>query len=156
MRTVLAIDPGTATTGYAVISLKKKSDPPALLDYGCITTSAKLELPERLVIIAKDLQSLIAKYKPTELAVERLYFAKNVSTGIAVGQARGVVLLTGAKKKLKIAEYNPVEIKQAVTGYGQADKQQIQPVEQPLYQQVCPAFSYVLSSLLILIPAHVS
>ncbi|MFC1721873.1 crossover junction endodeoxyribonuclease RuvC [Patescibacteria group bacterium] len=126
MRTILAIDPGTATTGYAILQISRRNSNPKLVSYGCIITTAKTPLPKRLAILAKDLRSLISRFHPQELAVEELFFAKNVKTGTAVGQARGVILLIGAEKKLKIAEYKPVEIKLAVTGYGQAPKKQIQ------------------------------
>ncbi len=128
MRTILAIDPGTATTGYAVLKIGKGKKEPELKEYGCITTKPKIELPKRLAILAKDLRNIIRKFGPDELAVEKLFFAKNVKTGIAVGQARGVILLLGAENKLKVYEYSPAEIKQSVTGYGQASKQQIQRV----------------------------
>lgn len=130
MRTILAIDPGTAITGYSLLSAGPKGQDIKLINYGCITTKAKTPLPQRLVTIANDLQTLITKYNPQELAVEKLFFAKNVKTGIAVGQARGVVLLLGAKNNLEIFEYTPLQIKQAVTGYGQASKQQIQQMVQ--------------------------
>ncbi len=124
MRTLIAIDPGTATTGFAF--LQQKRDAVHLLDYGCIITSPKLALPKRLQIIAADLRKLIQLYHPKEMAVEQLFFAKNIKTALAVGQARGVILLLGAENKLKISEYTPLQIKQALTGYGKADKRQIQ------------------------------
>ncbi len=124
MRTIIAIDPGTATTGFAL--LQKSRSEVRLLDYGCIITSPKNTLPQRLQIIARDLRRLIKRYRPQELAIETLFFAKNVKTAMAVGQARGVTLLIGAENKLKISEYTPLQVKQALTGYGRADKRQIQ------------------------------
>jgi len=124
MRTILAIDPGTATTGFAILESDKKSI--RLLDCGCIITKPKQPLSRRLVIIAKDLRRLVSRYHPQELAVEQLFFAKNAKTALSVGQARGVVLLIGAENQLKISEYTPLQVKQALTGYGQADKKQIQ------------------------------
>ncbi len=126
MRKILAIDPGTATTGYAILEVSPKNDLPKILGYGCITTPAKTPAASRLQTIAKDLRQLIEKYDPSELAVEQLFFAKNVTTGIAVGQARGVILLAGAEAGLKISEYTPLQVKQAITGYGQATKLQVQ------------------------------
>jgi len=126
MRKILAIDPGTAATGYAILEKSKHATKPDVKEYGCITTTAKTPLPERLGILAKDLRKIIKKYKPEELAVEKLFFAKNVKTGIAVGQARGVILLVGAENRLQISEYSPAEVKQAVSGYGQAPKAQVQ------------------------------
>lgn len=128
MRTILAIDPGTATTGFAVLQAGKKEI--RLLDYGCIITRPKQPLASRLAIIAQDLRRLIARYHPRELAVEQLFFAQNAKTALAVGQARGVVLLIGAEKKLAIAEYTPLQVKQALTGYGRASKPQIQEMVQ--------------------------
>lgn len=124
MRTILAIDPGTATTGFAVLQIQKKDLD--LLDYGCIITKPKQPLASRLAIIAKDLRRLITRYHPRELAVEQLFFAQNAKTAMAVGQARGVVLLVGAEKKMIIAEYTPLQVKQALTGFGRAGKPQIQ------------------------------
>lgn len=124
MRTILAIDPGTATTGFAILRAQKKDLD--LLDYGCIITKPKQPLAGRLAIIAKDLRRLITLYRPQELAVEQLFFAQNAKTAMAVGQARGVVLLIGAENKLAIAEYTPLQVKQALTGFGRAEKPQIQ------------------------------
>lgn len=121
---ILAIDPGTATTGYAI--LKKKAAGIELVSCGCITTPAKDSPAKRLLTISKDLERLITKYHPQELVVEQLFFAKNTTTAMAVGQARGVVLLAGAKASLEIGEYTPLQVKQAVTGFGQATKQQVQ------------------------------
>lgn len=122
---VLGIDPGTAITGYGVVAETDKGDF-VLLACGVIRTSPKQEMPDRLVEIFQDLQSLIKEFKPDEVAVEKLFFGRNVTTAITVGQARGAVLLACALEKIPIAEYTPAEIKQAVTGYGNADKQQIQ------------------------------
>ena len=130
MRTILAIDPGTATTGYAI--LKQKDKKIGLVDYGCLVTPAKTEASQRLLTIAEDLDQLISKYKPEELVVEQLFFSKNVKTAMAVGQARGVILLSGAKHGLAIAEYSPLQVKQAITGFGQAEKKQVQKMVQSI------------------------
>jgi crossover junction endodeoxyribonuclease RuvC len=120
---VLGIDPGTATTGYAVVG---QEDDLYLVTYGVITTSAKWALPERLLAIHQQLSSLIQQHQPTEVAVEELFFSKNARTAMSVGHARGVVLLAAAQAGLPIAHYKPAEVKQAVAGYGGADKRQVQ------------------------------
>lgn len=123
MRTI-GIDPGTATTGFAVLEEKNKSL--FLLDYGCINTPKNIEMPERLKVISDKLKQVIKKYKPDNIAVEDLFFCSNAKTAIKVGQARGVILLTAAQNKIKVFEYTPLQIKLALTGYGRADKKQIQ------------------------------
>ena len=121
---ILGVDPGTATTGYGVLeSSKGKLE---IIDYGYIPTDAKLAMPERLCLIAGDLEKIIKKHKPQIMAVEELFFFKNAKTAITVGQARGVILFVGKKEKIKIFEYTPLQVKQAVVGYGRADKNQIQ------------------------------
>jgi crossover junction endodeoxyribonuclease RuvC len=121
---ILGIDPGTATTGYGLV--KKEGQKFTLIDYGCILTPAKTPLEDRLETIYRELLELIDKYKPSQMAVEELFFTNNAKTAIAVGQARGVVLLAGKLKKVPLGEYTPLEIKMALTGYGRADKRQIQ------------------------------
>lgn len=123
MRT-LGIDPGTATTGFGVVDeIDKKL---CLVDYGCIKTSPGLDMPSRLNIISQQLSALIEKYKPENVAVEQLFFASNAKTAIKVGEARGVILLTASQAGLKVAEYTPLQVKMALTGYGKADKKQVQ------------------------------
>lgn len=121
---ILGIDPGTATTGYGVIEKKKKSV--KFIACGCIKTSSKLSDEKRLSIIHKDLKKLIKKYKPNQIAVEKLYFGDNAKTAMVVGQARGVILLGAAQAKLPVSEYTPLQVKIAITGYGRAEKKQIQ------------------------------
>lgn len=121
---ILGIDPGTATTGFGLIE-KNKSNL-KLLKYGCIKTSVKLSTAERLNVIHKELNSLIKKSKPDIVAVEDIFFFKNLKTAIKVSQARGVILLTIAKSKIPVAEYTPLQIKQAVACYGRAEKIQVQ------------------------------
>jgi crossover junction endodeoxyribonuclease RuvC len=129
MRT-LGIDPGTATTGFGVVDeIDKKA---CLVEYGCIKTSPKTPAADRLLQIGEELQSIIEKYSPDEIAVEQLFFTTNEKTAIKVGEARGVILLTAAKNGLKISEYTPLQVKQALTGYGKADKKQIQYMVQKL------------------------
>ena len=121
---ILGIDPGLAIVGYGVIECKGNKY--KALDYGCIITDSKSLFPERLKIIYDELSSIIDKYNPQDMAVEELFFNKNVKTAIKVGQARGVEVLAGVNKGLGIYEYTPLQIKQSVTGYGRADKRQVQ------------------------------
>ena len=121
---IIGIDPGTGILGFGVIDVIKGK--PQLVDGGVIRTPVKEDDAVRLQTIYDELTDIIADTKPSEMAVEKLFFAQNVTTAITVAQARGVVLLTGMQAKLKIAEYTPLQIKQAVTGYGRADKKQIQ------------------------------
>ena len=122
---IVGFDPGLATLGYGVISVErgKKAQ---IVDYGVGLTPKEENLPSRLTMLEKGIKQVIDKFKPDEIAIEELFFAKNVKTGIAVAHARGVLLLTATKYCGKIFEYTPLQIKQALTGYGRADKNQIQ------------------------------
>lgn len=121
---VMGIDPGTATTGYGLV--REIETGPELVTYGVVLTPAGLAMPERLKIIYRELTELIKLHQPDSAAVEKLYFQKNVSTAMTVGQARGVALLALAQANISIGEYNPRDVKQAVAGYGGAAKPQIQ------------------------------
>lgn len=121
---ILGVDPGTATTGWGVV--KKEGQKYELLDFGHISTPAKTPLHDRLDTIFEELSLIIDKAKPDHVAVEELFFAANSKTAIAVGQARGVILLAGKKKGVSIYEYTPLEVKMALCGYGRAEKKQIQ------------------------------
>ncbi|RAO99569.1 Holliday junction resolvase [Petrotoga sp. 9PW.55.5.1] len=121
---ILGIDPGYGRIGFGL--LEKKGNNFKTIDYGVIYTDKNQELPKRLLKINYDLKMLIEKYNPNESAVEKLYFFKNVATAIQVGEARGVILLCLEKENIPIYEYTPFQIKQAVTGYGRAEKGQIQ------------------------------
>lgn len=121
---ILGIDPGTATTGYGVIKSEKGQITP--VDYGCILTKSSDDLERRLSILFDELTKIIKKFKPEMVAVEELFFATNAKTAISVGHARGVILLACSKAGVPTYEYTPLQIKQAVCGYGRADKQQIQ------------------------------
>ena len=121
---IMGIDPGTATTGYGLI--KKLPDKLTIIDYGCIKTETKLSTAERLKKIDRQLTKLIRKHKPKRIAVEDIFFFKNLKTAIKVSQARGVILAGAAQPKVSVVEYTPLQIKQAVTGYGRADKKQVQ------------------------------
>ena len=121
---ILGIDPGTATTGYGIID--GHDGQVEVVTYGAIQTSSKLPMTDRLMQIYLELGELIEAFRPDAAAVEELFFGRNVTTAITVGQARGVLLLGLAHASLTIAEYKPVVIKQTITGYGQADKAQMQ------------------------------
>lgn len=121
---ILGIDPGTGILGFGVIEVEGKKT--ALVDAGVIRTPAKQPDSERLLTIYNELSGLIKELKPTVMAVEKLYFSKNVTTGMSVSQARGVILLLGQQHGLELYEYTPLQIKQALTGYGRAEKNQIQ------------------------------
>lgn len=121
---ILGVDPGTATTGYGVIKSEKGNV--YAVEHGCILTKSSEDLEHRLVAIFDELTKIIKKYKPEMVAVEELFFASNAKTAISVGHARGVILLACSKAKVPVYEYTPLQIKQAVCGYGRADKQQVQ------------------------------
>jgi crossover junction endodeoxyribonuclease RuvC len=121
---VLGIDPGTAITGYGLVH--EQEDGLTLVDCGVVTTPSGQPLPGRLQAIYKGLSGVIRKHQPEEAAVEELFFSRNVRTALSVGHARGVALLALADAGLPIFEYKPLEVKQAVAGYGGADKQQVQ------------------------------
>lgn len=127
---ILGIDPGTATTGFGVI--EEDNGKIKLLDYGTINTKPNISLEYRLEEIHTDLTEVIDKYKPNEIAVEELFFTNNAKTAIAVGQARGVVLLTTRIKKVPVFEYTPLQVKNGICGYGGADKKQVQKMVQML------------------------
>lgn len=121
---ILGIDPGTAITGFGV--LEQKGNKLIPLDYGVIRTGPELGLAERLNIIYQEVTNKITTYQPEMIAVEQLFFNKNVRTALAVGHARGVILLCGAQANLTVAEYTPLQVKSAVVGYGAAEKRQVQ------------------------------
>ena len=122
---IVGFDPGLATLGYGVIK-KEQRGKPQMIDYGIVSTPKEENLAVRLAMLERGVKQIIEKFKPDEIAVEELFFAKNVKTGISVAHARGVILLTAIKECGKIFEYTPLQIKQALTGYGRADKNQIQ------------------------------
>jgi len=130
---VIGIDPGTATLGFAVV--KGSSKKPIILDYGVITTkaSAVQEMPSRILELANDLQEIITKFQPTSAIVEDLFFFKNAKTVISVAQSRGMILYILAKNGITIESLTPLQIKQAITGYGRATKQEMQEMVKRIY-----------------------
>jgi crossover junction endodeoxyribonuclease RuvC len=121
---ILGIDPGYAILGYGIIDVKGNKF--SVVDYGSILTDASMDMPARLQVLYKGLTELIEKYKPQEASVEELFFNNNAKTAILVGEARGVAVLACANGNLNIGEYTPLQIKQALVGYGRADKKQVQ------------------------------
>ena len=122
-RIILGIDPGLGRTGWGVI--KAKGIDLMALGFGCISTPANTAVGPRLVELENDLKTLIDKYHPDVLAFEQLLFTNNITTGIAVGAARGVVLLVAERSSIPVVEFTPTQVKLGVTGYGQADKAQV-------------------------------
>lgn len=121
---VLGIDPGSAITGYGLIEETGNRLSP--VDYGCIRTSPAQAVETRLQKLYREIKALITGYQPDCFAVEELFFNKNVRTALTVGQARGVIILAGAECGLAVHEYTPLQVKQAVVGYGRAEKSQVQ------------------------------
>ncbi len=126
---IIGIDPGLATVGWGIIKKGKKDK---CLGYGVILTKPCLVPAERLKRINNELNKIIRKYQPDVLAVENIYFFKNLKTAMPVSQAKGVILLTAAKKKLPVYEFTPLQVKMTITGYGRAEKKQIQRMVQEL------------------------
>lgn len=123
IRRALGIDPGTARLGYAVV--ESRGGQLTLVECGCVTTPSTIPMAQRLLQIYEATLGIIDRLSPTEMAVEELFFAKNVTTAVAVGQARGVALLIAAQRDLAVSEYKPMQVKQAVHGYGLATKAQV-------------------------------
>jgi crossover junction endodeoxyribonuclease RuvC len=121
---VLGIDPGTVTTGYGLV--ERRGDTLQALTYGAISTRAALPFGQRLLHIHQELRTLLDRTRPDCAAVEAVFFAKNVQSALRLGQARGVALLTLAEESIEIHEYSALEVKQAITSYGQAGKEQVQ------------------------------
>ena len=120
---ILGIDPGTARLGYGVI---EDSPQLSVVTFGCLTTPSTDDQPDRLLSIYRQLGEIITATAPDEVAVEQLYFNQNVTTAFAVGEARGVVLLRAAEAGCPVSDYSPLQVKQALVGYGRADKRQVQ------------------------------
>ncbi len=136
-RRILGLDPGTGIFGFGVVDVTNNQY--KLVTAGAITTPAHTPLSDRLVDIYDSLHQIIAETKPQEISMEKLFFARNVTTAISVAHARGVAMLVAAQAKLPLAEYTPLQIKQTITGYGRADKKQMQEmVRQNLHLKNAP------------------
>lgn len=157
---ILGIDPGIAIVGFGFIDKQGSKLTP--VQYGCIQTEAHTPEEERLLHVYEGMVQLIEKYKPDAVALEKLFFNRNVTTAMSVGQARGVMVLAAVQKGLPIAEYTPMQVKQAIVGYGKAEKRQVQEmtrmflklqvipkpddVADALAVAICHANSYTLNS----------
>lgn len=122
---ILGLDPGTATTGYGVVKTLAGNRIRGVC-YGTISTSADERMSVRLLKIYNELEDIINRYQPDAVAIEKLFFGRNVTTAITVGQARGILLLQAEKHQIAIGEYTPMQVKKALVGYGNADKKQVQ------------------------------
>jgi len=127
---ILGIDPGVATIGFGIIRAERGKN--TLIQYGVITTPPGIPLSERLVQIYNDMEQLIETFRPDEIAVEELFFSKNITTGISVAHGRGVILLAAEKLGIPVFEYTPMQVKQSVVGYGKAEKKQVMLMTQRL------------------------
>lgn len=127
---MLGIDPGIARVGYGIISIT--SGTPFCVNYGCVETRATISLARRLKELYEKFSSLIAQHRPAAAAIEKLFFAKNTKTALDVSHARGVMLLALSQANIPILEYTPLQVKRAVTGYGRAEKKQVQKMVQTL------------------------
>lgn len=121
---IMGIDPGFAITGYGIV--KYEGNRFSVVDYGAVTTDSKLPFSTRLLILNQRLDELLKQYKPDAFAIEELFFNKNIKTALTVGHGRGVAILSAAKAGLEVFEYTPLQVKQAVVGYGRAEKAQVQ------------------------------
>lgn len=130
MKRILGIDPGYAIVGFGVLDYDGFNFKP--IEYGAVLTEAGTPFPERLRAIYEDLEFIFEKFKPECMAIERLYFTSNQKTAIDVAQARGVTVLSAAKRNIPVFEYTPLQVKQAVVGYGKAEKKQVMEMTQSL------------------------
>ena len=121
---ILGIDPGTAIMGYGLI--EQKGNRLSAIAYACWRTPAHTPLAERLLMLYEQIDQLLREHPPDHMAVEELFFSRNTTTALSVAHARGVILLAGAKRGIPVYEYTPLQVKQAVVGYGRADKKQVQ------------------------------
>jgi len=136
---ILGLDPGTATTGYGIIKTtipkhlpQDRNEKPKVIDFGCVTTTQSFSAGQRLEIIHREINKLIDKHKPDIISIESLYFFKNLKTVMPVSQAKGVIMLAAAQKKVPIFEFTPLQVKMAVVGYGRAEKKQVQEMTKQL------------------------
>lgn len=132
---ILGIDPGYAIVGWGV--LEYQGNRFTIRGYGAITTPAGMDFPRRLQMIYEDMNTVLQKYRPDVLSIEKLYFTNNKTTGIDVAQARGVILLAATMHGLKVHEYTPMQVKQSVVGYGKAEKRQVMEMTKILLRLPC-------------------
>ncbi len=130
---IIGVDPGYAITGYGIIEYSDHKF--SVLCHGVVSTKSSVPFEERLLAISEGLDSLFAQYRPDSMAIEELFFSRNTTTAIGTAQARGVAVLCGAKAKVRVYEYTPLQVKLAVTGYGRADKTQVQQMVRILLNQ---------------------
>ncbi len=121
---ILGIDPGVAITGYGIVS--SEGNRFKIIEYGVVLTGPEMELAQRLLKISQDITAIISRYRPDVMAIEELFFNKNAKTALTVGHGRGVAILAAASQGLPVCEYTPLQVKQAVAGYGRAEKSQMQ------------------------------
>lgn len=121
---IMGIDPGFAITGYGIV--KYEGNKFSIIDYGAVTTKASMPFPDRLLLLDKRLEELIKEYKPSAVSVEELFFNKNIKTAISAAHGRGIALVSAARCGADVFEYTPLQVKQAVVGYGRAEKSQVQ------------------------------
>lgn len=121
---IMGIDPGIAILGYGVVRLKGNKY--EVMDFGALTTSSELSMPKRLTYIFENLNHLLELHNPDAFAIEELFFNKNIKTALTVGHARGVAILSASNRNIPVFEYTPLQVKQAIVGYGRADKKQMQ------------------------------
>ncbi|HHV98786.1 MAG TPA: crossover junction endodeoxyribonuclease RuvC [Clostridiaceae bacterium] len=121
---IMGIDPGFAITGYGVV--KYEGNKFSVIDYGSVTTKASMPFPDRLLLLDRRLEELIKMHKPSVVAVEELFFNKNIKTAIYAAHGRGIALVCAARCGIEVAEYTPLQVKQAIVGYGRAEKSQVQ------------------------------
>ncbi len=130
---IIGVDPGTALTGFGVISVPKdRNEKPTVIDFGCIVTKPSFLAEQRLLVIYNETTKLIKKHQPDLISVESLFFFKNAKTVMAVSQARGVILLAAAKENIPVVEFTPLQVKMTVVGYGRAEKKQVQAMTKQL------------------------
>jgi crossover junction endodeoxyribonuclease RuvC len=158
---IMGIDPGFAITGYGIV--RYEGNRFSVVDYGAITTKSSMRLPERLLFLNDSLEELIGKYRPCAISVEELFFNKNIKTALAAAHGRGIALLAASRSGADVFEYTPLQVKQAVVGYGRAEKSQMQQmvkailnleetprpddVADALAVAICHAHSYKMSAL---------
>lgn len=145
---ILGIDPGLASTGFGIISVEHNKT--SLIDFGCITTPQNESFSERLGIICRDIQSIIKEYRPSYASIEELFFCKNVKTALRVGQAKGAIIVACQINRVPVHEFTPLQVKQSITGYGNASKMQVQKMVKTLLRmETAPLSNHAADALAI-------